>query len=66
MRLYTNEATGEGILLNPKDVWYHDDIVRLQGHRNTTIYMHYRAWKRRSLVFQEQCAIRKINVVVVY
>lgn len=66
MRLYTEEFTGKQILLNPADVWYHADEERLLGIRNTTIYMHYTAWKRMTGKFATQCTLRNIEIEVVF
>ena len=66
MHIYTIEGTDKTILLKSTKVWYETSELRLLGHRDDTIYIHYRAWKRASDSFLYQCKIRNIKVVVVH
>ena len=65
MRLYEIESTHEPILLKSSDVWHYADKERLLGRRDTTIYMTYFAYSRRSSEFDKLCSFRNITVEVV-
>ena len=66
LQRYTKEGTGEFIFLRRDNIWYDADIVRLLSYRDTTIHMHYTAWKRMKVSFGKMCNLRNITVEVVF
>lgn len=58
-------SNGEEIFLLPTQVWHYADCEKLMGFINTTIYMHYRAWRYSSEEFRKLRVIRRIKVIVV-